>query len=181
MFYTIYKTTNKINGKFYIGKHQTQKLNDNYLGSGKALEIAIKKYGRENFEKRIIFVFEDEKLMNEKERQIVTKDFILDKNNYNCGVGGEGGAQFLKKHSEQTKKILSEKRKGIIFSKETRDKISNANRKRTLSKETRKKLSKKALERYKNKLRGRAAVAREAHNLKVEGSNPFPATNGEKV
>ena len=31
------------------------------------------------------------------------------------------------------------------------------------------------------KLRGRAAVAREAHNLKVEGSNPFPATNGEKV
>jgi hypothetical protein len=150
MYYTIYKTTNKFNGKFYIGKHQTQKLNDNYLGSGKALELAIKKYGKENFQKRIIFVFDNEILMNQKEKEIVTENFISSNTNYNCGVGGEGGAQFLNKsHSEKTKKLLAEKAKLIKPSKETRDKISEGNRKRTLSKETRNKLSQKSFERWK--------------------------------
>jgi group I intron endonuclease len=50
--YVIYKTTNKLNGKFYIGKDEHN--NPKYLGSGKLLHQAIKKYGRENFEKEII-------------------------------------------------------------------------------------------------------------------------------
>ena len=162
MFYTIYKTTNKINGKFYVGKHQTLKLNDNYLGSGKVLELAIKKYGKENFQKRIIFVFDTEEKMNQKEKEIVTEKFISSNFNYNCGVGGEGGAQFLNKtHSEKTRKLLSE----IQFaynrdhgtSIETRNKIAENNRKRTISIETRKKISKKAFERW-NILRGGEVV-----------------------
>ena len=158
MFYTIYKTTNKLNGKFYVGKHQTSKLNDGYLGSGKALEAAIKKHGKENFEKRILFIFEDEKSMNEKEKEIVTREFISDRNNYNCGIGGEGGAQFLNKnHSEKTRKILSDQGKVRTFSKETRDKIAEGNRRRFISEETRKKLSEKSLKRYKI-LRGGEAV-----------------------
>lgn len=36
-YYTIYKTTNLINGKIYIGKHQTKDPYDSYLGSGKRL------------------------------------------------------------------------------------------------------------------------------------------------
>ena len=44
-----YQTKNLINGKTYVGVHSTDKLNDGYLGSGKRLQIAIEKYGRDNF------------------------------------------------------------------------------------------------------------------------------------
>ena len=47
MNYTIYKTTNTVNNKIYIGKHQTENINDSYLGSGISLERAINKYGKE--------------------------------------------------------------------------------------------------------------------------------------
>ena len=50
----IYKITNTINGKIYIGKYQGNNFN-NYWGSGKILKNAYKKYGRENFTKEIIY------------------------------------------------------------------------------------------------------------------------------
>lgn len=48
----IYKTTNLINGKIYIG--YDTKEDSNYLGSGSIFRKAIKKYGKENFRKSII-------------------------------------------------------------------------------------------------------------------------------
>ncbi len=47
-YHFIYKTTNLINGKFYIGMHSTSNLKDGYLGSGKRLWFSIKYHGREN-------------------------------------------------------------------------------------------------------------------------------------
>jgi group I intron endonuclease len=53
--YYVYLTTNNINGKRYIGKHHGE-LNDSYLGSGENLIAAVKKYGKENFSKEILYI-----------------------------------------------------------------------------------------------------------------------------
>ena len=151
MKYIVYKITNTKNKKIYIGKHQTENINDGYFGSGVALEKAIKKYGKNLFIKEILFIFENEDEMNRKEKEIVTEEFIAKKNNYNMGVGGEGGSHFKgKTHTEETKKKLSDIAKNRKLSSESKLKISEANRRRVLSDETKKKLSEKAKLRFQN-------------------------------
>jgi hypothetical protein len=151
MKYTIYKTTNILNNKIYIGKHQTENVDDDYLGSGLILGKDIKKYGRKNFKKEIIFIFDNENEMNLKEKELVTEDFIKRNDNYNLTVGGEGGPIFRgRKHSEETKRKLSEISKKRVVSEETRKKISEANKKRIVSDETKQKLSEKSKIRFQN-------------------------------
>lgn len=91
MFYTIYKITNKLDNKIYIGKHQTKDLNDNYMGSGKHIKRAIEKYGIKNFNKEILFQFDNEADMNAKETELVTDEFVKEDTNYNLCPGGNGG------------------------------------------------------------------------------------------
>lgn len=95
MKYTIYKITNKVNSKIYIGKHQTKDINDGYMGSGKMLRQAQKKYGIENFYKEILYVFEAEEEMNLKEKELVTEEFCLREDTYNICVGGQGGFSYI--------------------------------------------------------------------------------------
>jgi hypothetical protein len=90
-YYTIYKITNRINGKIYIGSHKTKNLNDNYMGSGKYLKYAQDKYGIEKFEKEILFVFDTAQEMYAKEAEIVNVEFLAEHNTYNIKVGGFGG------------------------------------------------------------------------------------------
>jgi group I intron endonuclease len=61
----IYKTTNLLNGKIYIG--QDRNNNKNYLGSGKLLKKAIKKYGKDNFKKEILEECQTEEELNDRE------------------------------------------------------------------------------------------------------------------
>lgn len=91
MNFIIYKTINNTNGKYYIGMHRTSNINDGYLGSGKAITRAIEKYGKNNFSKEILFVFDNEEDMIRKEIEIVTEDVVKDERSYNMTLGGLGG------------------------------------------------------------------------------------------
>nr|NDG05898.1 hypothetical protein [Oxalobacteraceae bacterium] len=95
IYYTVYKVTNNINGKIYVGSHKTKDLNDKYFGSGKYLNYAFQKYGLENFTKEILFVFDNPKDMYAKEAEIVNEKFLTEENTYNLKRGGFGGFDYL--------------------------------------------------------------------------------------
>ncbi len=94
MYYTIYKITNLLDGKFYVGKHKTKNLDDGYMGSGKLIRRAIEKHGVENFKKEILHVFQTEAEMNDAEARLV----VLSEESYNLCPGGEGGFGYIHKH-----------------------------------------------------------------------------------
>ena len=96
MYYTVYLITNKKNGRCYIGKHQTKDLDDGYMGSGKLIIAAIEKYGLEQFEKKILCVFETEEEMNAKEKELVTEEFCKSDVSYNLCPGGHCGFGYIR-------------------------------------------------------------------------------------
>lgn len=87
-YYFVYKTTNLVNQKFYIGVHATTNINDGYLGSGKRLGDAIKHYGKENFLREILRFFDSYEGALSYEQELVTEDLILREDCYNMTVGG---------------------------------------------------------------------------------------------
>ena len=104
----IYKITNNINGKIYIGKHSTDKLNDYYIGSGVLFRKAIQKYGRENFTKEYLAFCDSEEKLNWLERFYIKK-YNAKECGYNLSDGGEGpsGCSWNKgKHNVYTQETL---------------------------------------------------------------------------
>lgn len=96
--FLIYKTTNLLNGKIYIGKHETFNKDDGYMGSGKYLKRSISKYGLENFKREILFECSSEDEMNLKEAELVTEEFCDRKDTYNICPGGKGGWAYVNKN-----------------------------------------------------------------------------------
>ena len=118
--YYIYRITNKINGKTYVGQHKYKKLNDDYMGSGKLIRRAQKKYGMENFEKEILYSrIQYKTTADDVERFAIAKERALGKAEYNIADGGQGGNL-----GEEVNKKLSEVHKGKHLSEEHKRRIS---------------------------------------------------------
>jgi hypothetical protein len=93
-FYCVYKITNLINSKIYIGIHVTSNLDDGYMGSGSLIKHAIKKYGKVNFIRENLAIFDNKEDMLKMETEIVNSSFIQSNSTYNICEGGSGGSLF---------------------------------------------------------------------------------------
>ena len=118
-YFYLYQITNLINNKIYIGVHKTSSIDDGYMGSGKVLLRAYEKYGIENFQKDILEYFHSSTEMFNREKEVVTDDFLLREDTYNLRRGGFGGFDFINKFG--IPKML-----GKNHSNDTKDKLSRA-------------------------------------------------------
>lgn len=86
----IYKTTNLVNGKYYIGKYAGKR--STYLGSGIHLKSAIEKYGRKNFKRIVMEECNSLEQLSDREKYwIELFDAVNDPRSYNLTEGGQGG------------------------------------------------------------------------------------------
>lgn len=98
----VYRTTNLINGKWYIGMNSTADVS--YLGSGKLLKQAIEKYGRDNFSKEILEECSSLEELVEREKYWISKtNAMKSKASYNIVAGGCGGDTTVGLTAEQVK------------------------------------------------------------------------------
>lgn len=111
MFYTVYKVTNLVNGKIYVGLHVTKNLDDEYLGSGKQIQSAVKKYGRENFKREYIKLCKNSEEMYALEATIVNEEFVKRPDTYNMKTGGTGSWSHVNANPGKYREARSKLRK----------------------------------------------------------------------
>ena len=111
-----YKIINKINNITHKGE-----LDDSYMGSGVAIKKAILKYGKENFLKEIIEIYDNTQEAWEAEKKLVNNYIINQKQCYNMKIGGRGGWDHIDIFGDKNpmKNIETRKKLGKIIS-ETR-------------------------------------------------------------
>lgn len=137
--YILYKITNLINGKIYIGKHRCNRLDDSYFGSGKLLKKAIEKYGKENFIFHLEIDLRNQEELDLLEEMVVNKDFLLRPDVYNISRGGknpclygENNPFYGKDFSPEHKQKMSEQFKGKHISTIHKQHISDGVKKKLL-------------------------------------------------
>lgn len=140
----IYKITNVINGKIYVGQ-TVESLKKRWnrhtwictiKRNAMAITNSIMKYGKENFIIEEIDKAENIEELNEKEIYYINLYNSISPNGYNLDTGGKN-----RRLSEETKNKISKSNKGRKISEETRKKLSESHKGIKLSKETREKMS----------------------------------------
>lgn len=106
-----------MNGKFYIGKHSTDNMDDGYMGSGKNIKRAIAKYGVDKFKKKILCYCDSSEEALKVEEFLVTDYIVSRPDCYNIHKGGKGGSAKGWKMPEKGKKAISESLKGNQYHK----------------------------------------------------------------
>ena len=103
-YFYLYKTTNLLNDKYYVGMHTTYNINDGYLGSGKRLKYSLKKYGIENFKFEIIEFFNNKEELIKAETLLINEELLNDEFCMNLRIGGIGGFYNYSPTKEQMEK-----------------------------------------------------------------------------
>ena len=117
----LYRTTNLINGRYYIGMHSTNLLEDNYVGSGRRLWYEIRKYGRQNFKFEILEFFDSREKLALREKELVTLQEIAKEKCINLKAGGVGG------FPPNAKDAFREKLKDLEFKQKYSEKCRERN------------------------------------------------------
>jgi hypothetical protein len=86
----IYKTTCLVTGRYYVGMHSTDDLNDTYLGSGLRLLRSVKKYGADQHRREILEDLPTREAASSREKELITEEMRADPECLNCGAGGLG-------------------------------------------------------------------------------------------
>lgn len=126
-FYYTYKITllkGSLAGHYYYGQHITNNINDSYAGSGRKVCDYYKKYDKiegVTYVKEILHFYNDTDELNQAEYDLIGDKYKTDKLCLNLRAGGMQSGR-----SEETKKLVSEKLKGRIFSEESKQKMSDA-------------------------------------------------------
>ena len=90
-YHFIYKTTNLVNNKFYVGMHSTDNLEDGYFGSGKIVHYSVNKHGIENHKVEILEFLPSREELKKREAEVVNEELLSDPLCMNLKFGGEGG------------------------------------------------------------------------------------------
>jgi hypothetical protein len=122
--------------------HSTDVLDDKYLGSGKQLQWSLKKHGKDSHRREILEHCENREALVVREKNVVNHHLLADDRCMNLAIGGEGGA--VVEITEERKSRVSAKMKGVPrgpMSEETKKKLSEAKKGRPLSEATKAKMS----------------------------------------
>jgi hypothetical protein len=123
-FHFIYKTTNTLTGKFYVGMHSTNTLSDGYFGSGVYLRRSLRKYGKENHTMEILEIFPNRELLVAREAVVVSEELLQNPFCMNLKLGGIGGFD-----QEMRDASYVSRRERLANDPEYRERISTAARK----------------------------------------------------
>lgn len=118
-----YITTNKINGKQYIGTHKTDNFKDGYMGSGKLIKRAIKKYGKENFTSEVLISHPNYEEAAEFEAKLIERVNTLVPSGYN--LSPTGGCHKGGKHHQSSKDLITGRPAAITYKEVKEYIISN--------------------------------------------------------
>lgn len=108
----VYKVTNKLNGKIYVGARARQELDLNYYGSGRKIKILVEELGKDNFDISLLEWCDTKEKMIERELYWIDKLHALNpKIGYNMARVGLWGRAIANLSEEQKQKYYEKQSK----------------------------------------------------------------------
>jgi hypothetical protein len=149
-FHYIYKITRQ-DGKYYIGLHSTDNLDDGYFGSGQLLWKSIKKHGKDKHAKEILEFLPSRAELRIREQELIGDRWKEDTSCMNLRPGGEGGMITESGIARLKNRVISDETRAKMsasgkakpqISQDTRAKMSQSQTGRKHKEETKAKISK---------------------------------------